>query len=161
MCSHCLTVSSRNVVRSAMDCYTDSRRKDNRVQDIMVIAVDLNCSSIWHRPKLLKVKIEISFSEPAAIYHYLMTSVNLDSIGGEVEQIAPRANCHTHHVVNLHGAGHMRAIQEEFREVNVNAAQHSNIMCQCCTAHSCANNLSSAVVDGHTCKSLEVLCKSL
>eukprot|EP01052_Picozoa_sp_SAG31_P048122 SAG31_NODE_9928_length_1209_cov_0.918919_1_plen_155_part_00 len=76
-----------DVVSSTIDFKPDLGRKNYGVQNVVIVAVDLDRSGIWFGSKLLMIVVKIGLAQPATIHHYLMASIDLQSVLCKVEEI--------------------------------------------------------------------------
>ena len=89
-------MDARDVVGSAVDLHADSRAEDDAVEDVVVVAVDLDRGGVGRPVELLVVKVEVGLAEPAAVHHHLVAGVDLQAERREVQEVASGADRDTH-----------------------------------------------------------------
>eukprot|EP00041_Stephanoeca_diplocostata_P017371 m.348644 g.348644 ORF g.348644 m.348644 type:complete len:424 (+) comp20679_c0_seq2:298-1569(+) len=77
-------VCARDVVGGTVYFHAHPRREHNRVEDIVVVAVDLDGCRVGNNIELDIVKVEVRLPQPAPIHHHLMSTINLDAKIGEI-----------------------------------------------------------------------------
>ena len=121
-------VDAGHVIGGAVDLEAGQGGEHDRVQDVVIVSVDLDRRCVRLRAVLLVVVVEIRLAEPTTIHHHLVPGVDLQAVLSEVQEVAAGADRDAHDVVDLHAGGDLRAVEEQGREVDVEVARALRVL---------------------------------